>query len=185
MINKRRPKAVVVCGKLDSNPKCWKFLARIRDSIPVIWNDGCCYYTFWLNGFQGIVLQSSEFQNEDSLQMKWLQEQMEQSRMAKNRVFCFCDCDPKDLPTIVLKRLARGRVVALVGHSMGEDYKDVIEYRANEKLDDDSSVKSTESDEDDSDNAKMEILGSSTNGLRWITVEETDDKWYSTFEAVQ
>jgi serine/threonine protein kinase len=185
MINKRRPKAVVVCGKLDSNPKCWKFLARIRDSIPVIWNDGCCYYTFWLNGFQGIVLQSSEFQNEDSLQMKWLQEQMEQSRMAKNRVFCFCDCDPKDLPTIVLKRLARGRVVALVGHSKGEDYKDVIEYRANEKLDDDSSVKSTESEEDDSDNAKMEILGSSTNGLRWITIEETDDKWYSTFEAVQ
>eukprot|EP00980_Cylindrotheca_fusiformis_P005339 scaffold1138_cov128-Cylindrotheca_fusiformis.AAC.21 len=184
-INKTRPKAVIVCGNLDSNPKCWKFLARIRDSIPVIWNDGTCFYTFWMHGFQGIVLQASELQQENSLQMKWLREQMEQSRMAKHRVFCFCDCDPKDLPPMALKRLARGRVVALFGHAVREDYKDIIEYRANEKLEDDSSVKSSDSKEDDNDNAKMEILGSRTSGLQWITVDEKNDRWRCSFESVQ
>jgi serine/threonine protein kinase len=183
-INKKRPKAVIVGGNIYSSPKCWKFLSRIRDSIPVVWNDGSCYYTFWLNGFQGIVLSSSEFQKKDSPQMRWLQEQMEQSRMAKHRVFCFCDCDPKNLPTLVLKRLARGRVVALSGLAEEDDYEDDIEYIANEKLEDDSSVKSTDSEEDEDDNTIMKVFGNRANGLRWITIEEMENKWSTSFEAV-
>ena len=185
LINKKRPKAVVVCGKLDSTPKCWKFLARIRDSIPVIWNDGSSFYTFWLNGFQGLVLQASGFEDHNSSQMKWLQEQLEQSRMTKHRVFCFVDCDPKDLPQIVKKRLARGRVAALFGLSKSLDnYEDEVEYSANEKLEDDSSVKSTDSEEDDGDNSTMKVFGDILNGTRWITVEEMEDKWQSSFENV-
>ena len=132
VINKKRPKAVIVCAK-EIPPKFWKFLARIRDSIPVIWNDGTVYYSFWLNGFQGLILQSSDLKDENSTQMKWIREQMEQSRMAKPQLFCFCDCDPADLPPIVVKRLARGRSLALFGLSNSGkplDYK--VKYTANE-----------------------------------------------------
>jgi serine/threonine protein kinase len=184
-INKKRPKAVVVCGQHIS-PKYWKFLARIGDSIPVLWNDGSAYYTFWLNGFQGIVLQSSQFQDENGLQMKWLRELMEQSRMAKPQLFCFCDCDPRDLPALVLKRLARGRVLALMGLSKttGEmiDYK--LTYEPNETVDDDTSVKSNDSVEDEQDGFTMRVLGTSENGIRWLTVDEKE-KWSTSFEAVE
>ena len=184
-INKRRPKAVVVCGRLDSTPKVWKFIGRIRDSIPVVWQDGSCFYTFWLNGFQGLVLKSSDFEK-DSLQMKWLQEQMEQSSMAKHRAFCFVDCDPKDLPALVRKRLARGRVTALIGLSKSaENYEDEVEYRANERLEDDSSVKSTDSEEDEDENFTMKVFGNILNGFFSITVEETEEKWSTTFENTQ
>jgi len=82
VINKKRPKAVVVCARVMP-PKFWKFLARIRDSIHVLWNDGTVHYSFWLNGFQGLLLQSSGLRDENSSQMLWLREQMEQSRMAE------------------------------------------------------------------------------------------------------
>jgi len=183
-INKTRPKAVIVSGKLNSSPKVWKFLTRIRDSIPVIWNDGSSFFTFWLNGFQGIVIHSSGLKDAEGEQMLWLREQMEQSRMAKHRVFCFCDCDPKDLPELVVKRLARGRVVALFGLSNSEDYEDMVQYVANEKVEDDVSVKSTDSVEDNDDCASMQVFGNITNGMRMITVEEMKDTWNTTFESV-
>jgi len=184
VINKKRPKAVVVCARVMP-PKFWKFLARIRDSIHVLWNDGTVHYSFWLNGFQGLLLQSSGLRDENSSQMLWLREQMEQSRMAKPKVFCFCDCDPRDLPEIVQKRLARGRVLSLMGSSKTEspiDYK--INYFENETLDDDASVKSTDSEEDEDDRATTRVYGTNTNGLRWITVDEKKE-WHSAFEEIE
>jgi hypothetical protein len=184
VINKQRPKAVVVCGKRIPS-KFWKFLARVRDSIQVLWNDGSVYYSFWLNGFQGMILQSSDFHDEDSLQMKWIREQMEQSRMAKPQLFCFCNCDPNDLPSLVVKRLARGRVLSLMGLSKSGqplDYK--VKYTANETLDDNMSVKSTDSTEDDDYNSTMRVYGSSMNGLRWLTVDENEE-WFSEFQLVE
>jgi len=182
-INKKRPKAVIVCGKVIPR-KFWKFLARVRDSINVLWNDGTVHYSFWLNGFQGLILQSSDLQDENSTQMKWLREQMEQSRMAKQQLFCFCDCDPADLSPMVIKRLARGRSLSLMGLSntgLPIDYK--MGYTANELLDDDTSVKSTDSEEDEDDHSTMRVYGTTVNGLRWITVDEKK-KWCSEFEAI-
>mmetsp|Transcript_8292 Transcript_8292/g.16077 ORF Transcript_8292/g.16077 Transcript_8292/m.16077 type:complete len:925 (+) Transcript_8292:81-2855(+) len=186
IINKKRPKAVIVCAKVIP-PKFWKFLARIRDSIPVIWNDGSVHYSFWLNGFQGLILQSSELRDETSSHMLWLREQMEQARMSKQQLFCFCDCDPGDLSPMVQKRLARGRSLCLVGLSnTGNPIDCKIKYSANETLDDDdnTSVKSTESLEDEDDRATMRVYGTTMNGLRWITVDEQEE-WYSEFEAVE
>jgi serine/threonine protein kinase len=186
-INKQRPKAVVVCAP-HIPPKYWKFIARIRDSIPVIWNDGSVFYSFWLNGFQGIVIQKSGFdvsENsgiEDTLQMKWLKEQMEQARMAKQQLFCFCDCNPHDLPALVLKRLARGRVLCLYGASE-EDLDYTLSYAPNETVDDDVSVKSTDSVEDDQDAQTMRVISSSKNGLEWLTVDEKE-KWQTSFEDI-
>ena len=103
--------------------------------------------------------------------------------MAKHRVFCFVDCDPKDLPALVLKRLARGRVTALIGLSKSaENYEDEVEYRANERLEDDSSVKSTDSEEDEDENFTMKMFGNILNGFFSITVEETEEKWSTIFE---
>ncbi len=182
-INKKRPKAVIVCAKAIP-PKFWKFLARIRDSIPVLWNDGTVHYSFWLNSFQGLILQSSELRDENSSQMLWLREQMEQSRMAKPQLFCFCDCDPRDLPPIVQKRLARGRALCLVGLSnTGSPIDFKIKYAENETLDDDTSVKSTDSQEDEDDRATMRVYGTTMNGLRWITIDEKEE-WYSEFERI-
>jgi hypothetical protein len=50
------------------------------------------------------------YREENGLQMKWVRELMEQSRIAKPQLLCVCDCDPRALPALVLKRLARGRV---------------------------------------------------------------------------
>ncbi len=187
-INKQRPKAVVVCAP-HIPQKLWKFLSRIRDSIPVIWNDGSVFYTFWLNGFQGIILQKSAFGNEDghtledTLQMKWLREQLEQSRMAKHQVFCFCDCDPRNLPLIVLKRLARGKVSCLYGVSKQDvDYK--VSYAPNEKINDDTSVKSTDSKEDEDDAQMMRVVASSRNGMDVLCVDEKE-QWSTSFEALE
>ena len=83
-------------------------------------------------GFQGLILQSSELKDENSSQMLWLREQMEQSRMAKPQLFCFCDCDPRDLSPIVQKRLARGRSLCLMGLSKtGEPIDFKIKYTEN------------------------------------------------------
>mmetsp|Transcript_4567 Transcript_4567/g.11765 ORF Transcript_4567/g.11765 Transcript_4567/m.11765 type:complete len:810 (-) Transcript_4567:1646-4075(-) len=184
VINKKRPKAVIVCAQ-SIPPKFWKFLARIRDSIPVLWNDGTVFYSFWLNSFQGLILQSSNLQDENSPHMLWLREQMEQSRLSKPQLFCFCDCDPRDLSPLVQKRLARGRSLCLMGLSKTGDPIDLkIKYSENETLDDDTSVKSNDSEEDEDDRATMRVYGTTMNGLRWITVDEKEE-WYSEFEAIE
>ena len=200
-INKCRPKVVVVTAQ-HLSAKYWKFLARIRDSIPVVWNDGSVFYSFWLNGFQGLVIQKSGFGSdnsddgsggvvdiEETLEMKWLREQLEQARMAKHQVFAFCDCDPRDLPVLVLKRLARGRVLCLYGVTAGSPAHDnvldyTISYSPNERIvDDDVSVKSTDSKEEDEDAHVMRVLASNKNGMEWLTVDEKE-KWWTSFEEI-
>lgn len=184
IINKKRPKAVIVCAQVIP-PKFWKFLARIRDSIPVLWNDGTVHYSFWLNSFQGLILQSSELQDENSSQMLWLREQLEQARMARSQLFCFCDCDPRDLSPIVQKRLTRGRTLCLMGLSKTGTPIDLeVTYTENETVDDDASVNSTNSEEDEDDRTTMRVYGTTTNGLRWITMDEKEE-WSSEFEAIE
>ena len=104
--------------------------------------------------------------------------------MAKPQLFCFCDCDPRDLPLIVQKRLARGRSLCLIGLSKtGNPIDFKLRYKENETLDDDTSVKSTDSEEDEDDRAIMRVYGTTMNGLRWITIDEKEE-WYSEFEAI-
>jgi len=62
------------------------------------------------------------------------------------------------------------------------DYK--INYFENETLDDDASVKSTDSEEDEDDRATTRVYGTNTNGLRWITVDEKKE-WHSAFEEIE
>lgn len=115
--------------------------------------------------------------------MKWLREQMEQSRMSKPQICCFCDCDPRELPEIVIKRLARGRVLCLFGVSE-DDLDYTVTYEPNERVGDDNiSVKSTDSQEDMDDAWTMRIVASGKNGINWLTVDEKEE-WKTAFELI-
>ena len=178
-INKTRPKAVIVLGHISA--KVWKLLARIRDSIQVLWADGSVHYSFWLNGFQGMLLNSGDLA-EDSIQTLWIRQEMEQSRMAKPQLFVFCNGDPRQLPPMILKKLARGRVLWVMGMAH-EDIDTTVEYQPNETLDDGASVKSTDSVEDADEASTMRMIAGSQNGIRWLTVEESAE-YTAGFEAI-
>ena len=188
-INRSRPKLVVVSGNISD--KYRKFLSRVSDTIHVVLNDGSAFYTFWFGGFQGMVLQSKSLlqckslkELKNSPQVLWIRELMEQCRMSKHQLFCFVDCDPRDLPPYVVKVLARGHVLLLVGLSnTDEAFETTIAYHPNEKLDDakcddgddDASIKSTDSEEDKDDSFTMKVVGTKENAMRRIIVQEKGD----------
>jgi ribosomal protein L30E len=183
-INRSRPKMVVVAGFVDE--QCRKLLARISESIPVVVHDGSAFFTFWMMGVQCIAVQSSNV-SEESAQMAWLREHLEQVRMSKHPFFIFCNTDPRDLPAVLLKRLTRGRALCLMGVSKDATSFDAeVSYTCNEATDDDdASIRSDNSEEDDRDSFTMKMQGTQENGLRWITIDEEPDKWDIEFKPVE
>jgi serine/threonine protein kinase len=180
-INRTRPKLVVVSGVV--NDAFRKLLARINDSIPVVVIDGSSYFSFWLTGIQCLAIQSNNLA-EDGAQIKWIREELEQCRMAKYHLFCFVDADPRSLPAMVMKRLARGKAHMVLGLSSdAAGFQTGIVYQANETVDD-ASVKSTDSVEDEMDNHVMGVVGTQENGLRCITVEDRET-WDVEFKVIQ
>ena len=61
------------------------------------------------------------------------------------------------------------------------DFK--VKYREKQVLDDDTSVKSTDSVEDEDGRAIMRVYVTTMNGLRWITIDEKEE-YYSEFESI-
>ena len=141
-------------------------------------------------------------------QWEWTREQLELARMSKHPVFCFVNGPPLatdvGFPLVALKKLARGRTLALFGPASDirddDDDKKVrhkLTYAANETVprtalwkgeeptddndkDDDVSIKSTDSDEDDADAFAMIVESnmSMETGLRWIRVDPIHaDEW--------
>ena len=103
--------------------------------------------------------------------------------MAKYHMFAFVDCDPQQLCQLLSKRLARGKVHLLSGVSQDEQCLHArVSYESNEQLDD-LSIKSTDSSEEDSDNHVMQVVASSENGLRFITVLDRET-WRTKFISV-
>lgn len=179
-INRTRPKLVIVAGFVDES--CRKFLARINDSIPVVIADGTKFFSFWTSGIECVALASSSL-HEDSLQMKWLREELEQCRMAKYNMFIFVDTDPQSLPQLLLKRLARGKANLLCGLSNDEKgFKTRVSYQSNEELDD-VSIKSIDSAEEEQDGHVMDVFASQENGLSYIIVQDRDE-WAFEFKPV-
>lgn len=179
-VNRTRPKLVVVAGFVDES--CRKFLARINDSIPVVIADGTKFFSFWTSGIECVALASSSL-SEDSQQMKWIREELEQCRMAKYHMFVFVDTDPRNLPELLMKRLARGKVHLLCGLSNDENgLRTSVSYQANEELDD-ASIKSIDSEEEEQENHVMGVVGSHENGLRYITVQDRE-LWGLEFKPV-
>ncbi|KAL7561235.1 hypothetical protein ACA910_004156 [Epithemia clementina (nom. ined.)] len=138
-------------------------------------------------------------------QWEWLREQLELVRMSKHPLFCFINgpplCSSSGFPLLVLKKLARGRTLALFGPAASDSPKKArrkLQYRANEMVpkdfkwssnslesndwkksdtdnndSEDISVKSTDSNEDQADEFTMVIESSmsTSTGLRWIRVD--------------
>jgi hypothetical protein len=149
-------------------------------------HDGSAFFTFWMTGVQCIAVQSSNV-SEESAQMSWLREHLEQVRMSKHPFFIFCDTDPRDLPAVLLKRLTRGRALCLMGVSKDATSFDAeVSYTCNEATDnDDASIRSDNSEEDDRDSFTMKMQGTQENGLRWITIDDEPDKWDTEFKPVE
>jgi hypothetical protein len=209
-INRSRPRLVVVAGTVPSAIR--KILSRISETIPVVVHDGSTYFTFWLSGVQCLAIQSSTLiapdgtgtSQDDSEQIFWLREQLDLVRISKHPCYVFVDCDPRRLPRRVLKRLARGRTLCLMGPlppklvSSSDDHADssssansipssvelVLDYKANEVVDD-ATIRSTDSEEDEKDDFKMKIKASCANGLHWILVEEEPDVWDIEFKPIE
>lgn len=194
-VNRMRPKMVIVNGALEESKK---LLARLSDSIPVVANDGTdAFYSAWYWSVQCITISAAPAQmtSNSTPQMRWLREELEASRMSKHPLFVFTDGDPRDLPDFVQKRIARGRTGALIGHcrnSEGPSFLDRLKY--NHKLDgkvskgkdgdaDNTSIRSTDSDDEDMDDHATKIMGSRESAVRWITVEESGD-WKQELEIL-
>ena len=188
-INRKRPKMVVVIGsKVDVSEQ--KLLCRISDSIPVVCHDGAAFFTFWLRGVQCLALSSREDLSEASQQLAFVREQLEMVRLSKHPLFVFLDKDPQLLPDRVQKRLARGRTLNVFGPGE-KSLAAIVKYTANEEVlneetDENMSVKSTASEEDEGrDNFTMKMNSLGDMGHQWITVEPEPDLWNTEFEAVE
>jgi hypothetical protein len=194
-INKARPMMVVVNGPLEESKK---LLARISDSIPVLANDGKgSFYTAWYWSIQCISISATPEQlgSNATPQMKWLREQLEHSRMSKHPLFIFMDGDPRDLPEYIQKRMARGRVYAVIGHCKDKEEKSFLgRMKYDHKVDDDAktvkenddnqSIRSTDSNDEEQDDYAMKCMGCSENSIRWITVLE-EGEWKQELDFLQ
>jgi serine/threonine protein kinase len=187
-INRARPKLVVAVGYVDE--RCRKLLSRISDSIPVVVHNGSAFFSFWTMGVQCVAIQSCAL-SEGSPQCSWLREHMEQCRLSKHPLFCFVDCDPRDLPLLVTKRLARGRALSLFGLTKDSSFSVTLSYAPNEMIcfsdntDDTVSIRSEQSEEDKNDSFTMKIEGTVESGLRCIVVGQDPGDWLARFEAVE
>lgn len=196
-INRQRPRLVIAAGFIDD--RCRKLLSRISESIPVVAHDGSAFFTLWILGVQCIVLASNLGLKGSSIdpsseQLEWIREQMEQCRMTKHPMFGFVDADPRDLSPLVLKRLARGRMLALYGHNHDGatgSFKQNLSYTANELVviegnGDEMSIRSDDSEEDmEKDSFTTEVECTLQNSLRWIRIGEEPDDWDNELNLIE
>ena len=203
-VNKTRPKVVVASGHLDS--ECRKLLGKVNESINVVLNDGSSFFSFWSCGGQGIILRGKDFLQDGNTsmreeQMKWLRQELEQSQMTRHHAFVFVDTDPRELPTYLLRILAKGRILCLFGVAdgplseseyeygdlkEGESGKSGIKTRLTDKEmrfdDDNCSVSSDESEGGmEEDRRIMKMLTRSESSLRCMDLKEFGE-W--TFQTV-
>lgn len=183
MVNRMRPKIVVVSGYLDD--ECRKLVGKVNESIPVALNDGASFYSFWSCGGQGLVLRSSDFKNVEAKiaqnreQAMWLKQELEQSRMTRHHVFAFVDCNPDQLPSWLIRLLTKGRTLCLFGINDKASVIDkVTTYSPREVNDsfdgndsDDDSVSSLESDIENEE-YKMRVIIRGDASLRCWQLEE-------------
>jgi hypothetical protein len=102
--------------------------------------------------------------------------------MAKQHLFVFVDCDPRELPDALTKRLARAGALAVMGPSEKDTFDTNIFYDYRD--DDNASVRSTDSVEDEDDNRTTRLLGTLQNGLELIIIEEREE-WKLEFMPIE
>jgi len=118
-VNKKRPKFVVVTGKVT--PEERKIIAKISETVSFVLADGEDFYGFFCGGVQGIVVcgdllvDSSKDIERHASMMDFLGQELEQSRMCQHHTFVFTDVDTQLLPSTFLEKVAKSRVCAIIG----------------------------------------------------------------------
>jgi len=192
LVNRKRPKAVVATGYIDDT--CRKLLGKVNETIPVIVNGESSFFSFWVCGAQGIVLDTCEFlddkvestEAQNSVQMIWLREHLEQSKVTHHHLFIFVDCDHNKLPSWLLQKILKGGTLCLFSNcSIDENAPNEIEYTDTPEdadIDDDMTVSSDESESNECKQEKkdstMKIFQMSDSSVLCITVED-DGIWKS------
>jgi hypothetical protein len=147
--------------------------------------DGSEFFTFWQSGVQGLALRSSDWKegSNSTEQMTWLREELEQSRMTKQFLFVYVDCDPRELADTLKRRLARGKALCIFGPSKNDTFEEVVLYSFED--DDNKSIRSTDSEEDEQDNHSTRMIGVHQIGLQWIIVEGRDEDWKLEYTPIE
>ncbi len=156
-INRRRPKFVVVTGKLHDLAK--RVVAKISETVSFIIADGKHFFTFFCGGCQGIVICGDLIlRPDDDIErhgemMRFLSEQLEQSRMCQHHTFVFVDIDPRKLPENIVEKIAKSRVDAIFGPRETIDgdasgHDEVVDHKSVYK------VKKSENETEDGDDEK-------------------------------
>ncbi|GMI31692.1 hypothetical protein TeGR_g14161 [Tetraparma gracilis] len=120
-INRKRPKFVVVTGKLSE--ESLRVVAKISETISVVIADGTDFFSFYCGGCQGIVLNGellvdpSVDPKKSEEQSKFASQELEQSRMCQHHTFVITDIDPRKLPETFTEKVAKSRVCGIVGTS--------------------------------------------------------------------
>jgi len=121
VINRKRPKFVVITGKVSEEAKM--IIAKISETISFILADGSDFYTFYCGGCQGIVVNGeliidpSVDPEKSAEQSKFISQELEQSRMCQHHTFVFTDVDTRRLPEAFTEKVAKSRVCAILGPS--------------------------------------------------------------------
>lgn len=182
-INTCRPQLVVATGfQLKDDLRCLKLLTRISETISVVVVNGSSFFNFWFKGVECVALADEDLEHDDSPQTKWLRERTEQVRLSKHPFFCFCARDPHTLPNRTVKRLSRGRSLAIFGPGTVST-NTLVTYQANEMVGD-SCIRSDSSEEDHKDEFTTQLTSTSESGVRWISVDEEPGEWKERFHVV-
>lgn len=181
-INKLRPKLVVVCGSTCAHhQKVRKLLAKINESINVVINDGRNFFTIWMSrSVQALIINKKKI-NEDDLEHRlWMNEELEQFRVARNTSLVFCDCDPNSLSERTKQKLAKSKVRCVYGiqDSADQNSFEEKEYKFTPSKDqteptqkDEEDPDSSDDEEEDNTTYKMKLF-SGNKSMHLISVEE-------------
>lgn len=186
-VNKLRPNVVVVCGKgCYENVKVRKLLSKVNESINVVINDGRHFFSIWFSrSIQAVIINKEKLDNNDEGQRQWLDEELEQYRIARNNNFAFCDCDPSTLSYQTKRKLSRAKIRCVYG--IGEVSDETLFTQ--EEFQIDPHVKNTKSlntnlvsngneseessdEEDDDDFIHKMTLFSSVKSMHFVSIVE-------------
>jgi len=198
-VNRIRPKFVVATGACIDET-CRKLLTKISETIPFVICDGSRFLTLWHSCNEVVILCgdklcrtavasgknygeaecpiSSDIDEID--QMAWLEEELEQIKVPRRKTMVFIENDPRSLPRRIMRRLAKGGSVCVLGCA-GDHFRtscDLAE-ETEEELEVDKDSNSEEKEDDDVDTnekneMKVELISSL---LTLLTLEAKYGNW--------
>lgn len=146
------------------------------------------FFAIWLSrSVQAVVFNKANLDNKYAGQNQWLNEELEQYRVARNNTFAFCDCDPASLNESLKRKLAKSKIRCIYGigereskHFFEQDHY-VLTAQRGDEVDEfpDDGGDSDEEEENDSD-INMDLF-CGNRSLHLMSVEEDSGEMKSEF----